>query len=67
MDIKTLCTTLQPLLDLSREVTETNFQFQTLLVNRIQQTGKPVDQLTVAEVQQLADDATAEYQARINQ
>lgn len=63
MDIRTLMSILQPLFSLCTEVMNTNFQFQTLLASRIQQTGKPVEEMTLAEIRQLVDEVTAEYQA----
>ena len=55
MNIRTLCDTLQPLFDLSTEVMETNFHYQCLLAERIQKAGKPLEQMTLAEVRQLVD------------
>ena len=66
MNIRTLCDTLQPLFDLSTEVMETNFHYQCLLAERIQKAGRPLEQMTLAEVRQLVDAATADYQAATN-
>ena len=62
MDIKTVTSTLRPLLNLSNEVTETNFSYQMLLATQILQTGKPVEQMTLAEIQQLIEQANDEYE-----
>jgi len=45
---------------------ETNFHYQCLLAERIQKAGKPLEQMTLAEVRQLVDAATADYQAATN-
>ncbi|MCK7547166.1 hypothetical protein ACFQGA_09425 [Marinobacter koreensis] len=63
MNLKTLCDTLRPLFDLSTEVMETNFHYQQLLAERIQKAGKPLEQLTLAEVRQLVDAVSDDYEA----
>ena len=63
MNIKTLCDTLRPIFDLSSDVMETNFHYQCLLAERIQATGKPLEEMTLAEVRKLINLANADYQA----
>lgn len=61
MDLKTVCDTLRPLFELSHEVMETNAPYQWLLAERVLQAGKPLEQMTLTEVRQLVDTATADY------
>lgn len=63
MDIVTLMSILRPLFELSTEVMGTNFQLQARLARSIQQSGKTVDQMTVAQIRQLVDAARAEHHA----
>lgn len=63
MDVKTICNTLRPLFDLIAEVDETNAHYQQLLAERVLETGKTLDDMTLAEVRQLIELANADLWA----
>lgn len=64
MDVKTVCNTLRPLSDLVMEVAEINFHFESLLAEQIQRASKPLEDMTLTEINQLIAAANTEYQTQ---
>lgn len=61
MDTKTVCQILNPIRDLEEAITGGNAQWQRELARLIQEAGKPVAELTVAELTEISRRAHDNY------
>lgn len=63
MDTATVCNILRPLWELSAEVAGTNAHYQILLAERILNSEKPLNQMTLAEILELVELANSDFKA----